>query len=77
MKFTKQRRGASGPFASLKDFFEQTQRNQADVAAEVGISESHMSNIVNGARKPSYDVAVRLAQVTNVPMDAVGRNTAA
>lgn len=71
MSYTKARRPASKPYDSLRAFFEDTKRNQADVALEVGISESHLSNIVNGNRKPSYDVARDLSRVTGVPMDAL------
>lgn len=61
-----------GPFPTLRAFFEQTGVRQSDIAANIGISESHMSNIVSGKRAPSLDVAKELSRETNVPVEAIG-----
>lgn len=42
---------------------------QEDLAAAVGISASHLSEIVNG-KTPSLRVAVALARITNIPESA-------
>lgn len=61
-----------GPFPTLRAFFDQTGVRQGDIAANVGISESHMSNIVNGKRLPSVTLAVAISHETNVPVEAIG-----
>lgn len=72
MNETKPRRRARGPFPTLRAFFDQTGIRQSDIAADLGISESHMSNLVSGKRKPSYRIATALTTLTNVPFDAFG-----
>lgn len=61
-----------GPFPSLRAFFDQTGIRQSDIAANVGISEAHISNIVNGKRTPSLTLAKKLSTETNVPIEAIG-----
>lgn len=39
-------------------------KNQAKVAARLGISRSYLSEIASGAKKPSLDVAVRIERET-------------
>jgi DNA-binding XRE family transcriptional regulator len=73
---TSSRRRQKGPFTSLKAFFEQTGTRQADIAVDAGISITHMCNIVNGKRHPSLDLAVRLSQLTNVPVEAFSSRAA-
>lgn len=72
MNETKPRRRPRGPFPSLRAFFDQTGERQSDLAADLGISESHMSNLVSGKRRPSYRIATALSRLANVPFDAFG-----
>lgn len=65
-----------GPFPTLLAFFEKTGIRQSDIAANIGISESHLSNIVSGKRTPSLDVAKKLSRETNVPVEAFGSDAA-
>lgn len=65
-----------GPFPSLRAFFDQTGVRQSDIAANVGISETHMSNIVSGKRTPSLPLAKALSRETNVPIEAIGASAA-
>lgn len=64
------------PFPTLRAFFDQTGTRQSDIAANLGISDTHMSNIVNGKRKPSLDLARALSAETNVPIEAIGADAA-
>ena len=64
------------PYPSLRAFFEQTGTRQADIAIDAGISETHMSNIVNGKRTPSYDLALLLSRLTNVPVEFISTHAA-
>ena len=66
------RKRVRGPFPSLRAFFDQTGARQADIARDAGISETHLSNIVNGKRTPSYDLALTLSRLTNVPVESIG-----
>jgi DNA-binding XRE family transcriptional regulator len=61
------------PFATLRVYFDQTGTKQADIAADVGISEAHMSNIISGRRKPSVDLACKISALTNVPVEAIAQ----
>jgi antitoxin component HigA of HigAB toxin-antitoxin module len=61
-----------GPFATLRAFFDKTGVRQSDIADNVGISETHMSNIVSGKRTPSLGLAKKLSRETNVPVEAIG-----
>lgn len=61
-----------GPYSSLKSFFERTGECQRDIAADLGISESHLSNIVSGKRTPSLGIAKKLSVLTNVPIESIG-----
>lgn len=54
-------RPVAAAFARLK---------QNDVARRAGISESHLSLIVNGKRTPSLAVAKRLAKVLGLRIEA-------
>jgi transcriptional regulator with XRE-family HTH domain len=72
MDATRPRYKRRGPFLSLRAFFERTGRHQRDIAADVGISESHLSNIVSGKRTPSLAIAKALSQLTNVPIESIG-----
>ena len=40
-----------------------------NAAKLLGISQGHLSNIKNGLRRPSPDVALRISQTTNTPID--------
>lgn len=76
MQEQRRSRRTRGPFPTLRAFFDQTGILQADIAADLGISEAHLSNIVSGKRTPSYRVAVKLSQLTNVAIEALVRSAA-
>lgn len=63
-------------FASLREFFAQTGIRQEDIAAELGISPAHLSNIVNKKRTPSFDLAIRLSEIANVPIQSISSRVA-
>lgn len=73
---TRPRRRPKRPFATLRAFFDQTGTRQSDIAADLGISEAHMSNIVSGKRRPNVQLALDLSALTNVPIDAIVHNAA-
>jgi len=65
-----------GPYPTLLAFFEQTGIHQRDIAANLQISESHLSNIVNRKRVPSLKLAKKISQETNVPVEALSDDAA-
>jgi DNA-binding XRE family transcriptional regulator len=76
MTATTPRRRTRGPYASLRAFFDHTGTRQADLAVDLGISETHMSNIVNGKRTPSYALAIAISRLTNVPVEFISSHAA-
>jgi transcriptional regulator with XRE-family HTH domain len=71
MQETPLRRRYRRPFATLREFFDQTGVRQSDIAADLKISEAHMSNIVSGKRRPSVELAMRMSALTNVPIPGI------
>lgn len=56
---------------------EQTPRKTlVDLAASVGITPSHLSQIEMGERRPSLDVASRISKQTGIPLEQFVRETA-
>ena len=58
-------------YATVKKWMDGTGTSQPELAKVLGISQSHLCNVLRGNRKPSYDLAKLIAHVTNVPMDAI------
>jgi predicted transcriptional regulator len=57
--------------ASLAEFFELTGVTQTEVARLLGISISAVSCYVSGRRTPRLSVAVKIARLTGVPVEAL------
>jgi len=50
---------------------EYTGTNQRDLAKVLGISESHLCNILRKNRNASAGLALRMSQLTNVPIETL------
>jgi transcriptional regulator with XRE-family HTH domain len=68
--------GAGGPqspalvlSARALDRIQRGKRNQSELAREMGLNRSHVCLIFAGKRKPSLDVAARLAGRLRVSLD--------
>lgn len=48
-----------------------TGTNQTELARLVGIDQSHLCNILRKSRRCSLPVALKLARVTNVPIETI------
>jgi len=48
-----------------------TGTNQRALAAKVGCKQSHLSNVLSKSRRCSLYLALRLMQVTNVPIENI------
>lgn len=57
------RKGSLG--MKLKEYFFISRVNQRDFAKTLGVSESHLSQIVTGKRKPSVKLAKKIMDATN------------
>lgn len=52
---------------TLKEFFgRKSAPKRCAVAREIGISKAHMVNIVNGKRRPSWELAGRISELTGI-----------
>ena len=47
----------------------ETGKTQAMVAREAGISQNHWAQIESGVRRPSIEVALRIASILNRPVE--------
>ncbi len=46
-------------------------RTQNEIAAALGISVSYLSDIKQGRYQPSLDLAIRIAELANVPIESM------
>lgn len=58
-------------YRDLGEFFKGTGRTQEDVAATLGISQSHLSLIARGLRNPSLSLALEIERETGVPVESL------
>ena len=63
---------------NLARYITGAQISKSEFARDVGISAPYLSQILGGIRRPSLDVALRIAAATdgNVPVEAWGSNIA-
>lgn len=66
----KQRRAFPDVAAYLNDLRTQG-RTQNEIAAALGISVSYLSDIKKGRYQPSLDLAIRIAELANVPIESL------
>jgi len=60
-------------YPDLATYIAKTGDTQARIAATVRISQAHLSRIVTGAQMPRPEIAERLANYANVPLDSFTR----
>lgn len=58
-------------YRTLREYFERTGTQQQELAAQVGVSSAYINQILNGVRRPSLAVAVRLAGVARIPISSL------
>lgn len=63
------------PHARLRAWITRSGRTSTEVAAALRISAAQLSHIVMGTRRPSLALAVRLHDVTGIPVAAWVRTT--
>jgi len=65
------RRQFKRAFRTLAEWQKSTGLSQGDAAKFLGLSQPHWCNILRGNRKPSLNLAIKLSQLTNVPVEAI------
>lgn len=65
-------RTARRAYTSLRAWRTATNTKQETLARKAGISQQHLANVEVGARSCSLAVAIRLSQITNVPVELIG-----
>lgn len=58
-------------YPSVQAWMDATGTNQVELAKLVGIQQSHLSNILRKSRRASLNVALKLSQITNVPIEII------
>jgi transcriptional regulator with XRE-family HTH domain len=53
------------------EYYEKHGRNDADMAAEMGIAHPTLSNIISGKRTAGLDVVLKIRQTYKIPTDSV------
>lgn len=59
------------PYPTLQAWMDATGTNQAELAKLAGIQQPHMCNILRKSRRCSLFVALKLARITNVPIENI------
>lgn len=58
-------------FPTVQAWLAATGTSQQDLAKCLGISQSHLSNILGGNRRASAPLALAISQMTNVPIETL------
>ena len=58
-------------YPDLVTFFKATKTRQGAFAARLSISGAYMSRIKNGLAQPPLDLALRIADEANIPLDSL------
>lgn len=58
-------------YSNLSQYFEKTGDTQQSLAERVGVAQSHISRIVNGSAEPSLELALRIAEFANIPVESL------
>lgn len=63
-------------YRSVRAYLTATKTTQTALAAAVGISEPHLSQILSGDKRPSLGVALRIESLTGVSVRDIAREAA-
>jgi len=58
-------------YPTIQAWMHATSTTQRDLAKLLGISQSHLCNVMRGNRRASLNLALELAKVTNVPIETI------
>lgn len=71
--------GRTKPVAAdeLRQWMERAEKTHPDVAEAFGVTQAHIRHLLTGGRTPSLALALRIADVTGIPVAAWAREEAA
>ena len=55
-------------FANLNDYKNKKALSNREMAQQLGISESYLSEILSGQKTPSKRLAIKISKITNIPI---------
>jgi len=61
----------------LAQWFERSGYTQREIAARLEITEQHMSHLVSGSRTPSLALALRISELTGIPVAELAKGKVA
>jgi transcriptional regulator with XRE-family HTH domain len=67
--------GTSPAHAALRDWMTRTGRTYGSVADALGVTDAHVSYLARGRRIPSLELAIKIANLTGIPVTAWARST--
>ncbi len=62
------KRKKKAPYRSLQDWMERTRTSTTKLAEMSGLTQSHLSYILTGGRRCSIEKALKLSEITGVPV---------
>lgn len=65
------------PCKDIATYLERTGTTQSQLAERLGISQPFLSQIINGQRTPSLDLAALIEDKTGVPMRTLAKEASA
>jgi transcriptional regulator with XRE-family HTH domain len=72
-KTRRRRRGRRQKYPDLATYLEQSGDTQAQVAAMTGTTQAYISRILRGHAIPRPQLALKIAEYANVPLDSFAR----
>lgn len=60
-------------YSDLDEFFRETGKTHEWLADQIGVGRSYVSLLRSGQRQPSLELAIKIAHVTGVPVEALAQ----
>ena len=55
-------------YKTIGEYLEKTKKTQAELAELLGISQAHVSEIMNAKKRPSPELAQSIEKLTGIPL---------
>lgn len=65
------RRTTRRAFPTIEAWMRANNVNQGELAKCLAISQSHLCNIIKGNKRPGFLLALKISQLTNVPIETI------
>lgn len=60
-------------YPDLRTYLKGTRTRQVDLAAQLGITQAYMSKIKDGISEPPLPLALKIADLTGIPLESLIR----